>query len=79
MDFALEPELRTVELEKREPVEEKKEEPKKIDESRIPKEGPYVVYIGNLPYSVKEQDIEAFFSESQVCLFEMALMKDCKY
>lgn len=50
--------------------EEKKEErqPKPIDESRIPKDGPYVAYIGNLPYSVKEQDIEGFFSDCQVCV-----------
>jgi RNA recognition motif-containing protein len=74
LDFALEPEMRdAISAEKKEEqkpvVEEKKEErqPKPIDESRIPKDGPYVAYIGNLPYSVKEQDIEGFFPECQVC------------
>jgi RNA recognition motif-containing protein len=36
---------------------------KEIDESAIPKEAPFVLYVGNLPFEATQEDVRGFFGE----------------
>ena len=36
--------------------------------SKIPENGPYIAYIGNLPYEANEDVITEFFCKLDVCL-----------
>jgi len=50
------------EYDKREPREQRTFEQAPFDISRVSKDGPFVVYMGNLPFDVSQQDVANFFT-----------------
>lgn len=37
-----------------------------VDETKVPKEPPYVAFLGNLPFEIAEEEVANFFGELRV-------------
>ena len=37
-----------------------------VDESKVPREAPYIAFLGNLPFELVEDEMAAFFQDLKV-------------